>query len=134
MVSSTISEMEIDMEENSYLPDCGDDDVLAFNANLVKVGKFRDLVKFAFNDPNQIPERIFDLLRANGVYINPKDAFGNGLDGEVLKIGAKGWQKGKLRIRVSVEFCPDEPEISEPESPLDDLRQMINQETQQNNS
>jgi hypothetical protein len=42
---------------------CGDDDVLAFNANLVKVGKFRDLVKFAFNDSNQIPDTIFELLR-----------------------------------------------------------------------
>ena len=88
-------------------------------------------MKFAFNDPNQIPDSIFDLLRANAVNINPKDAFGNGLDGEVLKIGAKGWQKGKLKIRVTAEFYPDEPEISEPESPLDDIRQMINQENQQ---
>jgi len=119
------------MEENSYLPDYGDDEVLAFNANLVKVGKFRDLVKFAFNDPNQIPAKIFELFWSNGVNVNLKDAFGNGLDGEVLKIGAKGWQKGKLRIKVSLEFYPDEPEISEPESPLDDIRQMINQENQQ---
>lgn len=71
---------------------------------------------------------------------------------EILRLGAKSWQKGKLRIqvilertsignhhpsrqnvqldRVYLEFCPDQPEISEPESPLDDLRQMINQENQ----
>jgi hypothetical protein len=36
-----------------------------------------------------------------------------------------------LRIKVSLEFYPDEPEISEPESPLDDIRQMMNQENQQ---
>ena len=44
-----------------------------------------------------------------------------------------------MRIKVSLEFCPDEPkieetkndEISQPESPLDDLRQMITKETQQ---
>ena len=114
------------MEENSYMSDCGDDDVLAFNSNLVKVGKFRNLVKFAFNDSKQIPGKIFELLYTNGVNINLKDAFENGLDGEVLKIGAKGWQKGKLKIRVSVEFYPDEPEISEPESPLDDIRKMMN--------
>ncbi len=119
------------MEENFYLPDCGDDDVLAFNSNLVKVGKFRNIVKFAFSDPSEIPARISELLWENGVNINPKDAFVNGLDGEVLKIGAKDWQKGKLRIRVTVEFCPDELKISEPESPLDDLRQMINRENQQ---
>jgi hypothetical protein len=53
-----------------------------------------------------------------------------GIDGEVLRIGSKGWQKGKIRIRISVEFCPDESEITQPESPLDDIHQRINQETQ----
>jgi KGK domain len=61
-----------------------------------------------------------------------------GVDCETLKFGAKSWQKGKVRLKVSVEFCPNEPEIDEtlateepqqPESPLDDLRQMINKET-----
>ncbi len=60
-----------------------------------------------------------------------------GVKGEVLKYGSKGWQKGKLRI--TIEFCPDEPEVeetpgsnqpetSQPESPLDDLRRMINED------
>jgi len=46
--------------------------------------------------------------------------------------------KGKLRIIVSLEFCPDEPEVAETparnkpeiassESPLDDIRQMMNE-------
>ncbi|MGA9380612.1 MAG: KGK domain-containing protein [Phormidium sp.] len=63
--------------------------------------------------------------------------FYTGIDCEILKPGAKNWQKGKVRIRVSLEFCPDEPEIEEeslsnqlgvdpPESPLDDLRRMMN--------
>ncbi len=72
--------------------------------------------------------------------------FGNGINCEALKIGAKGWQKGKVKIRVIVEFCPDEPEVeetpennqsetSQPESPLDDLRrQLLNHENQSNNS
>jgi len=63
--------------------------------------------------------------------------FNEGIDCEVLKLDAQGWQKGK--VRLAIEFCPDEPEIEEtqneeipqPESPLDDLRQMINKETQQ---
>ena len=118
------------MEENFSLKNCEKDDVFAINPNLAKVGQFRNLVKAALND-NKILDKIFEILRANGVNINPKDAFENGLNGELLKIGAKGWQKGKLRIKVSLEFYPDEPEISEPESPLDDLRQMINQENQQ---
>lgn len=55
---------------------------------------------------------------------------------EMLRIGAKGWQKGKVRIRIALEFCPDEPEVEEtlvtnepgirpPESLLDDIRRMM---------
>lgn len=55
-----------------------------------------------------------------------------GIDCEILKIGSKGWQKGKLKIEVnrsfhsgqtqtSIKFCPDEP--PEQKSPLDDIRQ-----------
>jgi hypothetical protein len=71
------------------------------------------------------------------------------IDCELLRLGSQSWQKGKFRlqayikfrdedgrrikalIKVDLEFCPDEPPISEPESPLDDLRQMIHQKTQQ---
>ncbi|MEQ9358899.1 KGK domain-containing protein [Coleofasciculus chthonoplastes] len=60
-----------------------------------------------------------------------------GIQCQVLTHEGKGWQNGK--VRLTLEFCPDdpeieetsasnEPEISQPESPLDDLRQMINQE------
>jgi hypothetical protein len=63
------------------------------------------------------------------------------IDCQLLKVGSQGWQKGKLRIQIDttifvnhtsssksnavsicIEFCPDEP--TEPESPLDDLRQL----------
>ena len=60
---------------------------------------------------------------------------GEGVDVEILKYGSPGWKKGKIRIKVSLEFCPDEPypeeisastkgESSEPESPLDEIRRM----------
>ena len=57
-----------------------------------------------------------------------------GMNCEVLTCDGKGWQKGQ--IRLTLEFIPDEPEVEEisvsnqlflPESPLDDLRQMINE-------
>ena len=41
--------------------------------------------------------------------------------------GANQWKKGKVRIKISFEFCPDEPEISEYESPLDEIRREMNQ-------
>lgn len=116
------------MEENSYLPNCDDNDVLSFNDNLFKVSKIRYAVKLAFTEPCYIPEILHVALQQNGIQINPKFWLSNGVNCEVLKLGAKNWQKGKFRIRVSVEFIPDESEIPQPESPLDDLRKIINQE------
>ncbi|MBW4576334.1 MAG: KGK family protein [Aphanothece sp. CMT-3BRIN-NPC111] len=65
--------------------------------------------------------------------------FSEGINGEILSPN-KEWKNGKVRIKVTLEFCPDEPdveetpvsnnlEISEPESPLDDIRKMINEQS-----
>jgi pilus assembly protein FimV len=32
----------------------------------------------------------------------------HGVDGEVLRFGAQGWEKGKIRLHLSIEFCPDD--------------------------
>ena len=125
------------MEDNSYLPEYGDDDVLSFaSGEMFKIGKFRQALKTVCTDQNQIPNSLHSALSTRGIKISggasaTKTILEDGVDGEVLRIGAKGWQKGKWRIKVSLEFSPDEPEISEPESPLDDIRQMMNQENQQ---
>lgn len=39
--------------------------------------------------------------------------FDDGINCEILKTNGKGWQKGKVRINlnISVEFCPDEPDV-----------------------
>ena len=56
---------------------------------------------------------------------------------KILKIGGKSWQTGKLKIniciatqgrnldKVCLKFCPDEQ--IEPESPLDDIRKLVEQ-------
>ena len=72
--------------------------------------------------------------------------FGEGIAGKVLRFGSPAWQQGKIRVKITVEFCPDEAEVKETpdnnlleispaESPLDDLRrQLFTQENPQNNS
>ncbi|TAG01984.1 MAG: hypothetical protein EAZ39_25165 [Oscillatoriales cyanobacterium] len=63
------------------------------------------------------------------------------MDCEILRVGAQGWKKGKMKLKlnVTIEFCPDEPEVeetpennesetSQPESPLDDLRRQFLQQ------
>lgn len=49
---------------------------------------------------------------------NRKQWLYEGKNCEVLHLGATSWKKGKLRIKLTVEFAPDEPE-----SILDDIRQ-----------
>jgi hypothetical protein len=62
-----------------------------------------------------------------------KEWFDEGVGCEVLNLD-RGWQKGK--VRITLEFCPDEPVLtntseegdeasSQPESPLDDIRRTI---------
>lgn len=61
-----------------------------------------------------------------------------GIDSELLKVGAKSWQKGKIKLRFNLEFIPDEPELEETStnetveidlvtSSLDEIRQKIKQ-------
>ncbi len=116
------------MHENSFLPNYGDDDVCSpSETEMFKVGRLRKTIKEAFID--SIQKALNEVLTNAGLkfYTHKKDWFGDGIDCKILEIGAKGWQKGKIKIRVIVEFCPDEPEITEPESPLDDIRRMINE-------
>jgi hypothetical protein len=65
---------------------------------------------------------------------------GEGVACEILSPENNGWKKGKVRIKVTLEFCPDEPEVPETpvsnnpvinksESPLDDIRQMMNEDS-----
>ncbi len=123
------------MECNSYLEKCSDNDVLFFySGTMLKLGKFKQLVSSTFCYKNVVTaiEQRF-ITEESKLYFN-ENWYTKGTDCEILKIGAKDWQKGKVRIRVSVEFIPDEPEIEEtaeitlPESPLDDIRRTINQE------
>ncbi len=110
------------------------DTALSFSKSMLKLGKFIAEVKKAFESKGL--DALGDALKhRGGIPVwgdNERERWlGEGVDCEILKIGAKGWQKGKIRIKVTLEFCSDEPEISQPESPLDDIRQMINQEPQQ---
>ena len=128
------------------------DDVISFRNNTFKIGEFREKLSKEFHSKEQSNEiSRCDSISISGMpialgEINWKSSI---IDCELLRLGSQSWQKGKFRLQVHIkfrdedgtrrqglievdlEFCFDEPPISEPESPLDDLRQMINQETQQ---
>lgn len=84
----------------------------------------------------KVPELVEAVKKYVGSDVTEATLFDEGMECEVLKLGASNWQKGK--VRFTIEFCPSEPEVAEklvdnnleiiPEmSPLDDLRQQLKQ-------
>ena len=60
---------------------------------------------------------------------NYKGGWNNSIDAEILEPKSEKWKKGKVRMRVVLEFCPDEPEIIQnnpvQNNSLDDIRHSI---------
>jgi hypothetical protein len=127
----------------------GEDDVLLLGQATFTVRRFKELAFSKFSrmmhqpcvaETNQHQKAIIEWMRYLLIDEETKIMVGDinwkspqeGIDCQILKIGSKGWQKGKLQIEVnqsfqsgqtpiSIKFCPDEP--LEQKSPLDDIRQ-----------
>lgn len=120
----------------------GDKDVLLIEEDSFTVSKFKEIMKMEiagkfnrlYNTNSNTPiSSLFTQISIGSTTLALDHMSWVSLrDIELLKIGSKGWQKGKIRIQVSyknydniqvhLEFSPDEP--PQPESPLDDLRQL----------
>lgn len=123
------------MEDNVILQNCSDGDVIGFEDETHKIGNLKNKIIAVLT--GWVAENFVDDLKSRGVQgasIDKSESqlefsngewFNQGKSCEILKLGSTGWQKGKVRLKVIVEFCPDEPEVSEPESPLDCLRQQL---------
>jgi len=142
------------MENKFYQSNYGDDDVITFNSSnsseMCRFGKFKQALQFALQD--KLPDTLVEYLESQGIkgtginelisnrwQNNNRKWFSDGKNCEILSIGGGGWQKGNLRIKFTLEFCPDEPEVrqaiqsnelesNQSESPLDDIRRMINKD------
>jgi hypothetical protein len=146
------------MENKFDFHNCGNDDALSFGKAMLKIEKLKETVNRVLPE-NGLGQKLNLLLIQQALNIDValttdqtrhlyENWFGEGIDCEILRVGAQGWMKGKIKLKlnVTIEFCPDEPkveetpennqlEISPPESPLDDLRrQLLNHENQPNNS
>lgn len=108
------------------------DAALLFSTSMFKVGELFSKIQQTFPAP-AYQALSTALTSKGGLPGNWADWFGKGVNCEILRPDAKGWKKGRLRIRIAVEFSPDEPEeVNEgddslngkAESPLDDIRQM----------
>ncbi|AFY40708.1 KGK domain-containing protein [Nostoc sp. PCC 7107] len=128
------------MEDNFNLENCHPDDALSVKDKVFKIMQIQEGVQKVFGE--DLSSMIYNSLNSCGIQIEPggylvgskyykqyQKWFTEGIECEILKLGAKAWQPGKIRIKVTLEFIPDEPKITEPESPLDDLRRMIHEES-----
>jgi hypothetical protein len=126
-----------EMEDKFKILDSEQGDVVIdFNGATFKLSQLASamLVVMLTNNLEELNNRLISQGSAKFPSYKYDHWLRQGVNCEVLKPG-KNWQKGKARIKVSIEFCPDEPEIEEtpeikePESPLDDLRRKINDAT-----
>ena len=118
------------------------DDVVLIEENIVKVNKFKemtitqvreelgtsidDIQEFLTEDDDESP---FEYVQSD---LNLELQV---VSCQLLQVNGNGWQKGKLNVkicispmnnqddRVNLKFFPEQP--IEPESPLDDIREMI---------
>lgn len=115
---------------------------LDFDGEVVSVGSSSKLItEHPMFKTGQFTAKVKDLCQryGGGNAGIAERWFEEGITCEVLKFDSNAWQKGKVRIKVTLEFCPDEPEIEEitqgsdleinqAESPLDDIRRMMNKD------
>ncbi|WP_036486751.1 KGK domain-containing protein [Myxosarcina sp. GI1] len=113
------------MEDNFQLKECSEDDVLEFNSGTYRI---KNIMQKLVSSKDNLSTQLYNQLNSMGINIIPKNRafrqwFDGGIDCEILKLGAKNWKKGKVRLKVTFEFIPDEPEENISESLLDEIRQ-----------
>jgi hypothetical protein len=102
------------------------------NNTAIRLGKFKaamgDLNKMIQDNFSSHNFKVCEKKYTDSGHIYPLNFLEDGVPCEVLKVNSQGWQKGVLKIKVSVEFYPDKfdnEQQQEPESPLEEIRQML---------
>ncbi|WP_242045331.1 KGK domain-containing protein [Anabaena catenula] len=131
----------MDMEDKFKLITCQDNDVVEFEEYMYRVTQLRQALYKLSNSDSDLAQQLHQSLEERGVYINKsyQTLCDEGIDCEILNLGSQNWKKGKLRFQLSVEFYVEDDHtvnsnndtsiMTEPDSPLDDLRRMINDST-----
>jgi hypothetical protein len=119
----------------SILLDMSDQDVIEFKNIMVKKSKLSEQInKKIFTEfqscfrkvLGELGIDIYYMINNNGKEEQLQEQWLNeGVKCSRLKVGSNQWEKGKIQVSINVEFCPDEPEIEEPPSPLDEIRKSL---------
>jgi KGK domain len=109
------------MEQHILLDGFNGDDVIAFQDgnSIKKLETLRNALKNSLSRGHFRNGLTTDL--ANSVQISSNNLIDNGETCEVLKLGDSQWRKGMVKVKVIVEFIPDQ-EVK-PQSELDVFRE-----------
>lgn len=116
-------------ENNLDMQSFDDNDVIAFKDGTVKLVRLRRALDVALS--SKLPDALVDSLTTQKLLLNAdryfreSRAWGSRDDGwfregvecEILQLGESHWRKGKLRLRVVVEFVAEE-ELESLETPI----------------
>jgi KGK domain len=100
---------------------------ISIPSNMFKHKELMAFINEAFRHGglNRLGEIIWDRGRGKIPLDKSDDSrqswFENGIECEILKPNSMGWQKGRVRINVTIEFCADKYEQAESE--LNSIRQ-----------
>ena len=114
-----------EIETNEYLQQCDSKDVISFdNQKWVDIKKLKSIIYYSFSNTG-IDSVIANIIKNSDLKDKKRinSWFRSGEECEILRADSKGWRKGKIKIKVFLEFIPDE--LEENKSPLDDVRQEI---------
>ncbi len=124
-----------------YDADNHEDCVVSFPCGVTfKIGTLLRVASMFFNDDNCFNQFQENLKNRGLGYFSiwntqkRSEYKSNGIEAEILELDSKNWKKGKVKMKVVLEFYPDEFEeilldIKKYESSLDDIRQDINKNT-----
>lgn len=110
-----------EVNTNEYLQQCDSNDILKIKSDTwadiqkIKATVFNSFVNYGIPTVSDLINRDLNINSSN-IW------FDRGEECEIFRAGSKGWQKGKIKINVTLEFIPDKPEET---SPLDDVRQEL---------
>ena len=128
---------------NKFVPLYGDQNkeeiVISSSSCLLKTGDFISIATEAFrNKCFETVQNNFVSQSKGSVSFRSNKEWSSwieeGIDCKILGATTKGWKKGKVRIRVILEFCPEGSEedwdneganTAQPKLPLDDIRKTI---------
>lgn len=131
------------MSDHYYLEDCDQEDIFSFDGEAaIKANLIKEAIQEAVNQ--EIPRVIENALKAKNININlPKTQETNVLQwlgqlvenkpelGEILLQQGipcrllkpqQNWRSGKLKLKLSLEFVPEQNQSKNWQSSLDDLR------------